>query len=79
MLGMFALVITTLSLGVHSALLQKQKQETQHQWERGNVNFEHARNAVDTLGFEVASRLTSIPGTQELQKDVFRENTPILQ
>lgn len=73
MLGMFALVITTLSLGVHSALLQKQKQETQHQWERGNVNFEHARNAVDTLGFEVASRLTSIPGTQELQKDVFRE------
>jgi hypothetical protein len=73
LLGVCALGISTLGLGVHSALLQKQKQETLQQWERGNVNFEQARNAVDTLGFEVASKLATIPGTEELQKDVFRE------
>lgn len=73
LLGVCALGISTLGLGVHGALLQKQKQETLQQWERGNVNFEQARNAVDTLGFEVASKLATIPGTEELQKDVFRE------
>jgi tetratricopeptide (TPR) repeat protein len=73
LLGVCALGISTLGLGVHSALLQKQKLETLQQWERGNVNFEQARDAVDTLGFEVASKLATIPGTEELQKDVFRE------
>jgi tetratricopeptide (TPR) repeat protein len=70
---MCILGLSTLGLGIHSALLQKQKVATQQQWERGNINFEQARNAVDTLGFDVAVKLASIPGTEELQKDVFRD------
>lgn len=68
-----ALGLSTLGLAVHSVVLQKQKSETQQQWERGNLNFEQARDAVDSLGFEFATKLASIPGTEEIQKEVLRE------
>ncbi len=68
-----ALGISTLGLAVHSVVLQKQKTETQQQWERGNLNFEQARDAVDSLGFAFASKLALVPGTEEIQKEVLRE------
>ncbi len=57
----------------HALIVSRQQAETRHALAKAETNYRHARRAVDTLGADIAARLESIPGTEELRQEVMAE------
>ncbi|AMV33236.1 Serine/threonine-protein kinase PrkC [Pirellula sp. SH-Sr6A] len=71
--GVCAMVVATGAMGVHSAVVQRERDRTRTQWARGNENYEQARAAVDSLGFRVSEQLAALPGAEALRQEVLQE------
>ncbi|XZE46537.1 protein kinase domain-containing protein [Pirellulaceae bacterium SH467] len=71
--GVCTMVVATVAMGVHSAVVQRERNRTRIQWARGNENYEQARAAVDSLGLRVSEQLAALPGTEALRREVLQE------
>ncbi|XZE32695.1 protein kinase domain-containing protein [Pirellulaceae bacterium SH501] len=73
LVGMGSMIVATVAMGVHSTVVQRERDQTRIQWVRGNANYEQARAAVDTLGLRVSEQLANLPGTEALRREVLAE------
>lgn len=73
LVGMCSMIAVTVAMGVHSTIVQRERDRTRIQWMRGNANYEQARAAVDTLGLRVSEQLANLPGTEALRREVLAE------
>ncbi len=63
----------------HSLLLEREQLRTQQALVQSERNYQNARRVIDTFGSSFANRLTIIPGTESVRREVLAESLAYYQ
>ena len=75
------LLVALLATGISTTLVARQKQQTeaalhraQHELQRAETNYAHARHVVDRYGLRLAEELAAIPGVEPLRRELLEDS-----
>ncbi len=77
--GLAVCAVCTAALAWHGWLLSREQARTQQALIQSEHNYQNARRVIDTFGNEFADRLTVIPGTEAVRREVLAESLAFYQ